>query len=85
MSKSSGARLTARQQEWLNHIRAWRRSGGTARSYAEQNGLSAQAMYQAAKDLRKRGVLPAAGRQRQSQASVAFVKVSGEPRGFATC
>jgi hypothetical protein len=51
------------------------------RAYAKRHRLSEQAMYQAAKDLRQRGVLPAVSRQRPSKASPRlpeFVKVSPE-------
>jgi hypothetical protein len=46
------------------------------RAYAKRHQLSEPAMYQAAKDLRQRGVLPAVRARRSEKKSPAFVKVS---------
>jgi hypothetical protein len=45
------------------------------RAYAKRHGLSEHRMYQATKDLRKRGVLPPASRGSKAK-GVRFVKVS---------
>lgn len=77
MEQKRATRLTARQQEWLGHLRACTRSGETMRGYAKRHGFSEHGMYQAAKDLRQRGVLPASGRRRRSEEkSPTFVRVS---------
>ena len=62
MGKERSIGLTPGQQEWRRHLEACARSGETVRAYAKRHGFSDQAMYQASKDLRQRGVLP--GRRR---------------------
>ncbi len=64
--------LTGRQREWLAHLKRCEASGETKRVYAKRHRLSVQAMYYAAKDLRRRGALPPAGRA----ARTSFVRVS---------
>jgi len=56
MAAKSDTGLTAQQRRWLKHLREWKRSGGTLKSYAAREGLSAQSLYQAACALRKRGM-----------------------------
>ena len=46
------------------------------RGYAKRRELSESAMYQAAKDLRRRGVLPKSARSRSGAGKPSFVKVS---------
>lgn len=53
-------RLTPRQREWLEHLRACKSENATIRGYARRRGLAEQSMYQAASALRKRGLLTAA-------------------------
>jgi hypothetical protein len=70
------AALTPRQREWLHHLRACSREGGTLRAYAKRHGLSEYGLYEAARVLRQRGVL-APGRPRRSAAKPpTFVKVT---------
>ena len=76
MGRNRSKGLTARQQEWLGHLEACARSGETVRGYAKRHELSEHAMYQAAKDLRQRGLLPASPRGRSKAKKSAFVKVS---------
>lgn len=47
--------LTARQQEWLTHLEAWRERGGTLKAYALEHGLSLGALYSARRALEQRG------------------------------
>jgi hypothetical protein len=68
--------LTTRQREWLAHLKRCEASGETKRAYAKRHRLSIQAMYYAAKDLRRRGALPPAGRAART---VSFVRVSTPP------
>ena len=68
--------LTPGQREWRRHLAACARSGETVRGYAKRHGFSEQAMYQASKELRQRGVLPASGRGRSAGKKPSFVKVS---------
>ncbi len=77
MSKAKGKQraageLTSRQREWLAHLQRCETSGETKRAYAKRHRLSVQAMYYAAKDLRRRGALPPAGR---AAPSVSFIRV----------
>lgn len=76
MRRKRSTGLTPRQQEWLGHLRACSRSGETVRAYAKRHGFAEHGMYQAAKDLRQRGVLPASRRRRSEEKSTTFVKVS---------
>ena len=76
MGRKRSTGLTARQREWLGHLRACSRSGETVRAYAQRHGFAEHGMYQAAKDLRQRGVLPASRRRKSSKKSPTFVKVS---------
>ena len=66
--------LTARQREWLRHLRACERSGETIQGYAARRGLSVQSLYQAGKRLRRRGVL--ASRSERRPIAHSFVKVA---------
>jgi len=74
--RSGAANLTPRQREWLGHLQACAKSGETVRAYAQRQGFSEHGMYQAAKELRKLGVLPPAPRRSKKGKSAAFVKVS---------
>jgi hypothetical protein len=71
----SGARLTPAQREWLGHLRAAERSGGTIKEYAVRRSLSVQSLYQAGKRLRRLGVLEPRARRHRETATRAFVKV----------
>lgn len=75
--------LTPRQRTWLGHLQAARRKGETVRGYARRRRLSEAAMYQAAKDLRKRGVWPKTPRPRGKARRQAFVRVSPAAAGSA--
>ena len=75
MGRKRSTGLTPRQREWLGHLRAAARGGDTVRGYAKRHRLSEHALYQAAKELRQRGVLPAA-RPRAKKPRPTFVKVS---------
>ena len=71
--KQRGAvELTRRQREWLTHLNRCTASGETKRAYAKRHRLSIQAMYYAAKDLRRRGALAPARRAAQT---ASFVRV----------
>ena len=76
MGKKRSKELTPRQQEWRRHLEACAESGETVRGYAKQHGLSEHAMYQTAKDLRQRGLLPARRRRQSDARKPSFVKVS---------
>ena len=76
MGKKHPGGLTPRQQEWFRHLESCARSGETVRGYAKRLELSESAMYQAAKDLRRRGVLPKCSRSRSDAMKPPFVKVS---------
>jgi hypothetical protein len=57
MGRRRASGLTARQREWLAHLRKAGDAGETVRGYARRRGLSEHALYQAAKELRKKGVV----------------------------
>ena len=80
---AAGARLTKRQREWLRHLRACQRSGKRVKDYAAEQGIPVQSLYQAAKRLRKRGVLAPSGRrasQRQGFVRVAMASAAPDLR-----
>ncbi len=84
MSKAKGnqrvaGELTSRQREWLAHLKRCEASGETKREYAKRHRLSVQAMYYAAKDLRRRGALPPAGRAAKTVSFVRVPKRSDDP------
>lgn len=62
MGRKRASGLTPRLREWLGHLRKAEGAGETVRAYARRHGLSEHSMYQAAKDLRRKGVLATAGR-----------------------
>jgi hypothetical protein len=62
MGKQRASGLTPRQREWLGHLRKASSAGESVRAYAKRRGLSEQALYQAAKDLRRKGMLAPTGR-----------------------
>jgi hypothetical protein len=73
------AGLTPRQRKWLGHLRACRSAGQTMRGYAARHGFSEHALYQAAKDLRRRGVWPVSSRGGTRSARVPFVRLPPAP------
>jgi hypothetical protein len=63
MGKRQAIGLTPRQREWLRHLREAEGAGESIRGYAQRHGLSEHSMYQAAKDLRRKGALAPSGRK----------------------
>ena len=61
---------SARQQFWLEHLRAWQVQGTSLRAYAAANGLSSSSLYRARRRLERRGLLSA-----REEAAPAFVPV----------
>ena len=47
----------ARDQFWLDHLRACREQRQTLKAYAQEHGLSVSALYSAHSTLKRRGVL----------------------------
>ncbi len=70
--------LSSRQREWLAHLKRCEASGETMKAYANHHGLSIHAMYQAVKELRRRGALPPAAHSRTDERA-SFVRVSSPP------
>jgi len=62
MGKKRASGLTPRQRGWLGHLRKAAGAGEAVRAYAKRHGLSEHALYQAAKELRRKGVLAPAQR-----------------------
>jgi hypothetical protein len=76
-NKEAGA-LTARQREWLGHLGRAASGRMTVRAYAKRHRLSEHALYQAAKELRRKGAwAPStrAGRARAARSQGRFVEV----------
>ena len=48
---------SARQQFWLDHLRAWQTQDTSLRAYAAANGLSSSSLYRAHRRLKRRGLL----------------------------
>ena len=61
---------SARQQFWLDHLRAWQAQGTSLRAYAAANGLSSSSLYRARRRLERRGLLSGS-----EEATAAFVPV----------
>ncbi len=61
-SRERGASAGLRKR--LGQVRACEQSGETLKSYAAQHGISVHSLYQAKKQARKRGLLPAHGTQK---------------------
>jgi len=61
---------SARQQFWLDHLRAWQAQGTSLRAYAAANGLSSSSLYRARRRLERRG-LPSGS----EEATATFVPV----------
>jgi hypothetical protein len=83
-SKQSG-QPSERDQFWLDHEAAQVASGQTAKEYADAEGVSLQAFYQARKRLRALGLLAPAGRRskpsqkRSRRKAVSFSKITVAP------
>ena len=74
----SKARLTERQQFWLDHLRVCREQGQTLRGYAKAHGLLVSGLYTARSTLKSRGVLSEPARSAST-----FVPVRIAPGGAA--
>jgi hypothetical protein len=70
MGRRRASGLTARQREWLAHLRKAGDAGETVRGYARRRGLSEHALYQAVKELRKKGVPLPSGRPTKAPAGL---------------
>ena len=65
---------SARQQFWLDHLRAWQVQGTSLRAYAAASGLSSSSLYRARRRLERRGLL-----SESNEAAPAFVPVRVTP------
>ena len=65
---------SARQQFWLDHLRAWQAQGTSLRAYAAANGLSSSSLYRARRRLERRGLL-----SESEEATTTFVPVRVAP------
>jgi len=78
--KTESAReLTARQREWLRHLQTCHGSGKRVKDYAAEHGIPVQTLYQAAKRLRKRGLLEPSGRRPRRPKDFLKVVVAAPP------
>ncbi len=62
--KSRRHDASARLRKRLEQVRACEQSGETLKAYASHHGISVHSLYQAKKQARKRGLLPAHGTQK---------------------
>ena len=65
---------SARQQFWLEHLRAWQAQDTSLRAYAAAKGLSSSSLYRARRKLKRRGLLSGS-----KEAAPAFVPVRVMP------
>lgn len=68
-------KLTAWQQEWLEHVERCERSGLTSKAYAQQHGLDIKRLYWSRTELKKKGLFPAKPAPTAAK-SMAFVRAS---------
>ena len=78
----SKARLTERQQFWLDHLRVCREQGQTLRGYAKAHGLSVSGLYTAHSTLKSRGVVTEPHIDSLAKKAVAFFRMS---RSIRSC
>ena len=78
--KSGGREASARLRKRLEQIRACEESGETLKAYAARQGISVHALYQAKKQARKRGLLPAHGTQSTQKARSTQPMCARRPR-----
>lgn len=62
--KSRGREASAQLRKRLDQIGACEQSGETLKAYAARRGISVHALYQAKKQARQQGLLPAPGTQK---------------------
>ncbi len=62
--RSRGREASAGLRKRLSQVRACEESGATLKAYAAQHGISVHALYQAKKQARQQGLLPAHGTQK---------------------
>ncbi len=78
--KSRSREASARLRERLQQIRACERSGETLKTYATRHGISVHALYQAKKQARQKGLLPAHGTQKTCAVRPKQPKETQRPR-----
>ena len=78
--KSRGGEASARLRKRLGQVRSCEQSGETLKAYAAQHGISVHALYQAKKQARQQGLLPAQGTQKARPKRAARPKRSPRPR-----
>lgn len=87
MGNKRASVLTARQREWLGHLRKAASGQMTVRAYARRHRLSEHGLYQAAKELRRKGHWPPskrATRARTARTQGHFVEVRSMAAAEAT-
>ena len=77
-SRSRGASALLRKR--LGQVRACERSGETLKTYAARHGISVHALYQAKKQARQKGLLPAYRTQKTRAAGAKRPKATRRPR-----
>lgn len=67
MNNTETTTLTATQQHWLTHLNQAQREGKAIAAYAQEHGLSAQAMYCAKGKLQRKGLLETPSQHKSPQ------------------
>ncbi len=78
--KSAGSEASARLRKRLSQIRACEQSGETLKAYAALHGISVHALYQAKKQARQQGLLPAYGTPKTRVVGSKQPKATRRPR-----
>ncbi len=78
--KKRGREASARLRKRLSQVRACERSGETLKTYAALHGISVHALYQAKKQARQKGLLPAHGAQKTRVIRSKRPKATRRPR-----
>jgi len=79
--RAVGTALSAKLRGRLEQVEACEKSGESLKAYAQRQGLSVDALYQAKKEARRQGLIPpyrrpnTAGRVKPSASPTRFVKV----------
>ena len=91
-TRARGGVLSAKLRKRLEQIEACEKSGESLKAYARRHGLSVDALYQAKKEARRQGLIPAYRRpntsemrKRSTESPSRFVKVVRRTEASAQC
>ena len=78
-------KLTQRQRFWLAHVRRATQSGQTLKAYAEAQGISLSALYEASSKRSRGGIVDGEEAAASGKPSAAFVPVNVTNTGTMAC